>query len=445
MIKRNPYITDQMKSPTIAKYFPDSLEDPLELWPKERLEAYQTESLKEILTHAYENNQYYKEKFDAAGVSPSDFNTLKDLKKFPFLTKDEIRGNPWLLLATSRDKISQIHVSTGTTGGIHSYIVYTWDDIYVNELAIQIPLLVHTSSKDIVINALPYEMSSAGMAFHRSFQNGTCSGVANVGKGGFYSDPHKTLQIAKDLDANVLITTPPYALYMSELAKDEMNLDPQKDFNFRFIWLTGEGCSDAYRKRLEQIWGCPCLMYYGSLEAGPIGIECLMQNGYHLTEGHVYVEVIHPKTGKPLPPGAIGEICVTVLYKKGTPMIRYRVQDLGFIDTSECPCCMERPRVVLRGREQDQIKIGTKSYSPYYLEDLLYKIPEVGNNYVFEVHPDGLVIKFELAEGVERSQSICEKVRSRLAFYVGEIKDTCIEDHIPRTMGKTKRVVYVES
>ncbi|KKR76667.1 MAG: Alanine-tRNA ligase [Parcubacteria group bacterium GW2011_GWE2_40_8] len=32
-----------------------------------------------------------------------------------------------------------------------------------------------------------------------------------------------------------------------------------------------------------------------------------------------------------------------------------------------------KPKIFLRGREKDQIKVGEKFYSPYYLEEMLYE------------------------------------------------------------------------
>lgn len=446
MISRNPYMKHMKKSPSIEKYFPEGLQEPVELWQKDKVERYQTEAVAEILEHAYRNNDYYRKKFDECGVSPADFKTLEDLCKFPFLEKDELRGDPWKLLSVPKDEIAQVHMSTGTTSkqaGDHIYSIFSWHDIFVDELAVEIPLLAHVQKGDVVINALPYEMSSAGIAFHRSFQSSSGATLVNVGKGGFYSDPLKTLYVMRDLQADILITTPAYAIYLSELA-EENGMEIQKEIKLRYIWLTGEGCSDSYRKRIESVYNCPALMYYGSLEGGILGIECMEQNGYHMPDGHVFIEVVHPKTGKRLPDGMLGELCITTLYRRAMPLIRYRVQDLGFIETSPCPCCLERSRVMLRGREIDQIRIGKKGYSPFYLEELLYRIPEVGNSYQFLVSKTGLSVHLELKKGVEASEKLKDKIRNRMSYYIGNVEDIVFVDAMPRTGGKTKRVVYVD-
>ncbi|AUX48042.1 uncharacterized protein SOCE26_095680 [Sorangium cellulosum] len=192
----------------------------------------------------------------------------------------------------------------------------------------------------------------------------------------------------------------------------------------------------------EDIWGCPALAYYGSLECGPIGVECTFQDGYHLAEGHVYVEIVDPDTGRVLPPGTVGELCVTVLYRRAAPLIRYRVGDLGYVETAPCPCCVERKRLVLRGRQGDQIQLGERSYSPYHVEEMLYRIPEVGNNYRLLVDRDGLTVEVELRPGSGDPARVAEKIRSRLDCHFGAVKAVVPKDRIERSGGKTTRVSY---
>lgn len=287
MDQKCDYLNHVKKSPVIGNYFPNDLKKPLELWSADEVKRYQFDALSYILKHAYENSAFYKDKYDKASVHPDDFKEISDIENFPFVEKDELRGSPWKLLAVPKHELTQIHVSTGTTSsglGDHIYSLFSWDDIYADELAIQMPLMIHSSKEDLVINALPYEMSSAGIAFHRSFQHGTGATVVNVGKGGHYSGPEKTLLIMKDIQASVLITTPSYAVFLSEKMK-ELGLKKSDFQSLKYLWLTGEGCSFAYRKRLEEIWNVPCFLYYGSLEGGPLDIECIFQDGYHIPQG----------------------------------------------------------------------------------------------------------------------------------------------------------------
>ena len=425
----------------MRKYFGPGTDQPIEFWPDEKRRAYQTEAVAEQLEHVYHNNSFYRRKLDSAGMKPSDFRTLEDLGRFPFTTKDELRGDPWVLLSLPKDEVCLVHASTGTTGGAWSYILYSRQDMYVRDIAPFMHVLMPVRASDVVINALPYEMSSSGQSFQRSLQEGTGALVVPVGKGGFYSDPYKTAQIMAELRADVLITTPPYAMLLSEVA-EQKGLLLGRDIKLRFIWLTGEGCSPAYRRRLEECWGCPGLIFYGSMECGSIGIECPAQSGLHVCEGHVYLEVIDPKTGHPQPAGKIGEVVCTVLQRRASPLIRFRTQDLAFADPAPCSCGTRFSKLHIRGRIADQVRAGQEddpvpTISPYLIEESLYSEGEMGNNY--QVYVDGarLVIHAEgrAGAGDDARTRILELLRKR-----GMNAELHWVAHIPRTGGKTRRV-----
>ncbi|MFZ5634429.1 MAG: phenylacetate--CoA ligase family protein [Bacillota bacterium] len=435
-------ILNELGKPGLAgKYFsgpdfPDSM-------PLSRLAEFQRDSLREIVNRAYDRSPFYREKMARAGIIPADIKDLDDLGRLPFTTKDELRGNPWALLACDREDIALVQVSTGTTGGEEIYIMNTWEDYYLYEMSTGYPTLVPVERGDICLNALPYEMSSAGLAFHKTFMDGCRATVIPAGKGGAYSTPAKTVKMMRDLRPTVVITTPSWAITLAEAA-DESFFD-FKSLPLKKMWLTGEGCSPSFRERVEKIWGTAANFYYGSLECGGVGIECDAHNGYHLIMAHVAVEIIDPDTGKVLEPGEIGEIVVTCLLRYDTPILRYRTQDLGYIDPDPCPCGVALPRLFLRGRLVDQVVIRGISFSPFYLEEFLMRLPEVGNWYHFVVDPAGsdrLKIRAELAAGVSAGPELADYLASKMEFGTGLPCEFEIVDKIPRPHGKTVRVIH---
>ena len=61
-------------------------------WSKERdLLEIQEKRLRALTNHAYNNVPYYQDLFDSAGVKPLDIKSVKDLKKIPILTKENIK------------------------------------------------------------------------------------------------------------------------------------------------------------------------------------------------------------------------------------------------------------------------------------------------------------------------------------------------------------------
>lgn len=426
--------------PEIVREYLREGENLVDRWPPERLAGYHRQALFRILTHAWEHNRFYRRKFLEAGIVPAALALPEDLHRVPLTSKEEIRGQPWVLLSVPRHQVSQIHVSTGTTGGDQIYIPHTWEDLYVRNLAPAMRRLVPVGIDDVVINALPYEMSSAGLAFHRTFQKGCGALVMPAGKGGYYSTPERTLRAARDLGATILITTPSYAVLLAEVAQEEKIV--LAEIPLRFLWLTGEGCSPAFRERIEALWGHPAYFYYGSLEAGPIGIECVARGGYHLAAGHVYVEIVDPDTARPLAPGETGEIVITELTRLASPVIRYRTGDFGYLDDAPCACGVPLWKLSLRGRVDDQIRVNGVAHSPYYLEEFLMRSPEVGNWYQFLPKSDRISIRVEPAPGVTPSEAIRQAIESRLEYETGIPVEVQFVSQVPRSGGKTLRVIH---
>ncbi|WP_139489873.1 phenylacetate--CoA ligase family protein [Brevibacillus dissolubilis] len=424
----------------LEKYF--SGPDHPDVAPLEVLKEFQFEALQEIVTRAYEKVPFYREKMEAVGFKPEDLKTLADLDKLPFLTKDELRGKPWVLLAVDKSEVALVQVSTGTTGGEEIYMMYTWNDYYVHDLAPTYGNLFPIEQEDICLNGLPYEMSAAGLAFHKTFMEGVSATVIPTGKGGAYSTPEKTVKMMRDLKPNIIITSPSWAIMLAETA-EEAGFD-LKSLNLKKMYLTGEGCSHAFRQRVEKIYGVTANFFYGSLECGVLGIECDKHDGYHVAEGHAIMEFIDPKTDEVLEPGEIGEIVVTPVVRFDSPMLRYRTKDLGYLETNPCSCGVTMPKFYLRGRLVDQIEIMGASLSPYYLEEFLMRIPEVGNWFEFVIRDgvDSLKVRCEAAKGVTPSDELAEQLASKMEFGVGVPFEFEFVDKMPRPTGKTIRVVH---
>ena len=91
--------------------------DPIERASRDEIHALQLVRMKWSLNHAYANVPHYRAKFDAANVHPDDLKELKDLAKFPFTGKNDLRENyPFNMFAVPREQVVRVHASSGTTG-----------------------------------------------------------------------------------------------------------------------------------------------------------------------------------------------------------------------------------------------------------------------------------------------------------------------------------------
>ena len=88
----------------------------LETMSRPELEKLQVERLRKTVAIAM-NSPYYKKIFAERNITPESIQSLDDLKRFPFTTKDDLRNNyPFGLVAVPMEKVVRVHSSSGTTG-----------------------------------------------------------------------------------------------------------------------------------------------------------------------------------------------------------------------------------------------------------------------------------------------------------------------------------------
>jgi len=60
------------------------------------LKRIQAEGFQWTVNHVYKNSEFYRKRFDEAGVKPGHIKSLKDISKLPFTTsKDLQEGYPF--------------------------------------------------------------------------------------------------------------------------------------------------------------------------------------------------------------------------------------------------------------------------------------------------------------------------------------------------------------
>ncbi|MEI3503665.1 MAG: hypothetical protein V8Q42_08495 [Anaerovoracaceae bacterium] len=106
------------------------------IWNKEMecadrstMRVLQLKKLKATVKHVYDNVEHYRKKMDEAGVKPEDIQSLDDITKLPFVTKEDIAENyPTGLFAVPMKDIVRVHASSGTTGK-PKIVGYTRNDL----------------------------------------------------------------------------------------------------------------------------------------------------------------------------------------------------------------------------------------------------------------------------------------------------------------------------
>ena len=89
----------------------------IECASREQIRAWQDERLVKTVAHVYKNVPYYRNMMKEKGVEPGDIQSVDDLHKLPFLTKDDLRdAYPYGLLAVPLADAVRIQSTSGTTG-----------------------------------------------------------------------------------------------------------------------------------------------------------------------------------------------------------------------------------------------------------------------------------------------------------------------------------------
>src|SRR5262249_39019908 len=186
-----------------------------ETMPREALIALQTARLKQTLELAYANVSHYRKKFDAAGVSPSDFKSPSDIVHFPFTLKNDLRDNyPFGMFAVPREQAMRVHASSGTTGK-PTVVGYTKHDLDIwSDLMARCFASGGVMPGDIIHNAYGYGLFTGGLGAHYGGERLGCT-VVPVSGGG----TERQITLINDFKASVLCATPSYALNIAEVAQ----------------------------------------------------------------------------------------------------------------------------------------------------------------------------------------------------------------------------------
>ncbi|MDR2314461.1 MAG: phenylacetate--CoA ligase [Spirochaetaceae bacterium] len=410
----------------------------------------QLANLKNLVEILYDRVPFYREKMAALGVSSKDIHSLEDIERLPFTTKDDLRElYPHGLLACPKDRIVEVHMSSGTTG---KPVVdeYTQNDINIwRESMARTMAAAGCTRDDIVQNCYGYGLFTGGPGAHYGAM-ALGAEVLPMSSG----NTARQLMVMQDFGSTMLTCTPSYALYMAEEAA-EAGVDLHKLPVSRGCF-GAEPWSENMRKEIEGRYGMKAYDIYGLTEIiGPgVSFECEAQNGLHINEDLFYPEIIDPESGKILPRGEKGELVFTTLTKEGTPLLRFRTRDITYFMDEPCPCGRTTVRMHrLFGRTDDMLIIRGVNVFPSQIEHALFEIEGAEPAYLIVInreatHLDEVELQVEVKKdlfsdetrGLEALRAKIENVmksKLQIAVKVKLVEPKTIE----RSMGKAKRVI----
>ena len=334
----------------------------IETLPLPQLKELQRQKLQKTVEAALKT-PFYKKRLNDAGIRDArDIQTEADFRKIPYTTKHDLReAFPYGMLAADKADVVRMHASSGTTG-VPTVVYLTQSDLdKAAELNARSCACTGSTKNDVFQNMMTYGLFTGGLMLHYGAER---LGMMVIPSGS--GNTKRQLQLMKDFRTTVVHATPSYLLHMYDVMKEE-GFRPE-DFALKKAYLA---------------------------------FECVCKNGMHLWEDSYIGEIIDPQTLEPLPDGERGELVLTILERNGMPILRYRTRDLTRFIPEPCPCGRTHRRLErMTGRSDDMLIINGVNVFPSQIEEVIMKMPEIGNNYLIRVQKQGsldkLTVKVEV-------------------------------------------------
>ncbi len=424
--------------------------EPIERASRDEISALQLQRLQHTLAQAYAKVPHYRRAFDAAGVHPSDCQSLADIAKFPFTDKQVLRDNyPFGMLAVPRDQVVRIHASSGTTGK-PTVVGYTQND--VDNWAGLVARSIHAAGGrrgDMVHVSYGYGLFTGGLGAHYGAERLGCTVIPMSG-----GQTEKQVQLLNDFKPDIIMVTPSYMQVLIEEFVRQ-GLDPRAMSVSTGIF-GAEPWTEAMRRDIEAQADIDAVDIYGLSEVmGPgVASECVeSKDGPVIWEDHFLAEIIDPVTGAALPYDdskgtAEGELVFTSLSKEALPIIRYRTRDLTRLLPPTSRSFRRMGKIV--GRSDDMLIIRGVNVFPTQIEELVLQHGQLGGQYQIEVTREALLdevlVRCELLPTQAQADvaAVAAALRERIKNLVGISARVQVgaPDSIERTQGGKARRVF---
>jgi len=410
------------------------------------LKRIQLEGLQWTIRHIYKNSDFYRKRFDEAGVKPNRIKSLKDISRLPFTTaKDLQEGYPFPLRSVAFEKIVRIHASSGTTGK-RKVLCYTQKDIndWANMFA-RCYEMAGLTTKDRVQIAVGYGVWTAGVGFQLGCERLGALAIP-VGPG----NVDMQCQFLEDFQSTVLCATASMAILMGE----EIQKRGLRDrIALKKVIMGSERSSDDMRAKMKELLGVEHVFDIPGLTElyGPgTGLDCIYHEGIHYWADYYILEILNPETLEPVLPGETGEMVVTTLRKEAAPLVRYRTRDLSRLIPKRCSCGSILPmHDRLLGRSDDMFIFRAVNIYPGQVDHILSNTKGVGSEYQIHLErkedgKDYMTIKVERTEGGNPAEdptlasTIEEEIKKQI-LVSGKV-EIVNYGALPRSERKSKRV-----
>lgn len=397
------------------------------------------QKLQQSLSYLSVNSKFYKKLFHDQGIDISTIHSVDLLRHLPTVSKADLQSYNRDFFCVPDDQFADI-VTTSGTSGIPVMVPMTRNDL--ERLAINEQNsfeIAGVSNKDLVqLTVTMDKLFMAGLAYFSGVQRLGATSL-RIGPG----SPKLQLQHILNFKPTVLVGVPSFIAKIAEYAVDN-DID-MNDTSVKKIICIGDAIRDkeyllnSIGNRITEKWKVDLYSTYASTEMATAFTECRAQQGGHIQEDLLIVEILDEK-GNNVKDGTPGEVTITTLGIEAMPLLRFRTGDVAFIDRNKCSCGRKTPRIgPILGRKDQMIKYKGTTFYPAAIVDVLNNFPKIINFYIEVSSELQLIDNIKIIIGSnEINNTELKEIRENFKTNLRVIPDIIIEP-IENVLNKTRK------
>jgi phenylacetate-CoA ligase len=400
-----------------------------ERWPPEMIRIWQARRLREIVRHAWDNCEGYRELYRKAGVTPADIQDVDDLPHLPCVTKQMLQNN---LEAFSAPLQGRHYIATGGSTGIPLGFYVTRQNTHI-EKAFMYAGWRRTGWKPGRCTAVlrgAFVGSQTQLWEYDSYWR-------QLNMSSYYLAPEALpvyLEGLQHFQPETLQAYPSACLLLADLLED---YGRPVELPFRFIMLGSENLYDWQVEKLCHVFPQARLFgWYGHTEMAVLAPWCEHRDTFHCWPFYGLTEVLDEK-GCEVSEGEEGEIVGTSFHVMATPFIRYRTMDMAVKGPPRCPDCRRNFQILnnIMGRLQEVIVTADGRYISMTAINMHDRIFDALRQFQFLQEEPGRVIFRYVAKHPPLTPNEESYIRHRLQIKLGEDMELLLQSvlEIPLT------------
>jgi len=340
---------------------------------------------------------FYRRLWGAAGLEPGDVRCLEDSEKLPTFSKTDLMQSveehpPFgdyhgLDMGDAARPGAVFHTTSGTTGTPQPLFFGAWDREVQNALLARAYRLQGVGDDDVVHSVYGFGMVNGGHYVREALLHFTKALMLTAGTG-LETRSEQQVQLMQHFGATVLVGFADYLKRLAEVAR-EAGIEPGRDIPVRMI--SGHMGQES-RAAVAEAWGgAEIFDWYGVGDTGTIAAEGPRHDGLHVWEDAHLLQILDPESGRPLPDGEAGNMCVSVLFKTTVyPVIRFNTADVSRLLPPDPDSGINFRRIPgFLGRSDNMVKLRGINVYPTAIGGLLEQLDGLTGEYVCRLRRSG--------------------------------------------------------